>query len=176
MYSQSRYVVVSKAEIRAESEFTTGVYKDRIIFSGYKALDSNGDTYTDKVEYSPIEVYVVEYRFAYEGIYSVYRESVDDMGDYVPSLDTGSSTGSSESTGATSPELLAIEQEKLALEKERREEEKIAHKQLYSEELVTRTDIMGNVEEQVEGYYPAVRSHKVLEASETQWSLNQVVS
>ena len=33
---------------------------------------------------------------------------------------------------------------------------------------------MGNVEEQVEGYYPAVRSHNVLEASETQWGLNQV--
>ena len=134
-----------------------GVY----IFGGYKVNDVNNDTYLDSVNFDPIEVYSVGKVVTGETVtYTLTKLSETDVSDFIPDMTTPSTT---ESSGGTSPELLAIEKERaerekeiLQIEKDRRVEEAKAHKDLHSEEIVTTTDILGNEETHIKGHYPAL--------------------
>lgn len=167
-------ISASKSSI-SETKYVNGVYTETIPFYGFSAVDSNNDSFTDKVQFDKVAVVTVKHYLNQETIDwgIVYlSETGKDYTDYTPSLDSDSGS-SSEATGGTSPELLAIENEKLSLEKERRVEEKKAYIDLHSEEIVTTIDDLGNEITHVKGHYPSMRAHKYYESHETQWGLNQ---
>lgn len=131
------------------------------IFSGYQMKDTDKNGFADSVGFQPIDAYHFYLVTSDPPLWGFSKYDSEVMSDFVP----GESIGAE--TGGYPAELLTIEQE-------RAEREKESHRQLHGTGKMTITDVMGNTKEVTEGYYLALREHKVLEAHESVYTKNNV--